>query len=342
MVHEILQILQLDDEKRSHDPFNAEERTTYTSPRFVVEAIMSMSAVILKRVIAKIKEARWFAVGVDETTDVAIRSQMSVIVRFCNQLGEAEEVFLGVAGLRNGKSRTILSALLEMLEEKGLDIANLTSVGTDGASPMVGCKSGLATMLEEMIPHISRFHCALHRLALGAAAAAKDVPYLFQTFETVLLELYLYFHFSSSRKSRWKEHLQAVDAYVAPRVLVLCRFCVLLIVYRCMCDRLVCHVCLFTVFMDACSRSVLVGLERTGKITEMVKATFLRWLSHMGAVNAVSECNLALLSFFNGEEASLDAKAAGLGKLMRAYFYQATLRLFGDILPVLTQYVTDF
>ena len=50
-------------------------------------------------------------------------------------------------------------------------------------------------------------------MALGAAAAAKEVPYLFRTFETVLLELFLYFHFSSSRKSRWKDHLTEVQSY---------------------------------------------------------------------------------------------------------------------------------
>ena len=55
------------------------------------------------------------------------------------------------------------------------------------------------------------FGCSL---ALGAAAAAKEVPYLFRTFETVLLELFLYFHFSSSRKSRWKDHLADVQTYV--------------------------------------------------------------------------------------------------------------------------------
>ena len=62
----------------------------------------------------------------------------------------------------------------------------------------------------------------------------------------------------------------------------------------------------------------------------------------MGAVNAVTACDEALVIFFNGEEALLEAKAAGLGKLMRSYFFQATLRLFGDILPVLTQYARMF
>ena len=168
LVDEILELLQVHEDTKCLDPFNEEERTTYTSSRFVTEAIMSMSAVILQRTLTKIKAARWFAVGIDETTDVAIRSQMAVIVRFCNQLGEAEEVFLAVASLKNGKSRTILSALLAVLEENELDLSNLTSVATDGASPMVGCRSGVATMLEDMVPFITRFHCALHRFVIAS------------------------------------------------------------------------------------------------------------------------------------------------------------------------------
>jgi len=50
-------------------------------------------------------------------------------------------------------------------------------------------------------------------LALGAAAASNDVAYLRNTFETTLLEIFLYFHNSAIRKQRYKELVQRVETY---------------------------------------------------------------------------------------------------------------------------------
>jgi len=98
----------------------------------------------------------------------------------------------------------------------------------------------------------------------------------------------------------------------------------------------------------------------------MVKPTYLRWLSHQGAVDAVLSSMTSLLLFFLGGEKDLyvtiigsliacikhcssipfqyyslsfrDAKAQGIGNLMASVYFQATIRLFADTLPQLTKY----
>lgn len=56
--------------------------------------------------------------------------------------------------------------------------------------------------MREKIPYTMAIHCCNHRLALCAEGAAKQVSYLFHTFEPWLISHWAYFHFSPTRWQR--------------------------------------------------------------------------------------------------------------------------------------------
>ena len=81
---------------------------------------------------------------------------------------------------------------------KMLDINDLNHFGSDGASTMLGHRSGVATRLKKLNPFITENHCIAHRLHLAGEDAADQVPY-FKTYDKILKNIYGYFSSSYKR-----------------------------------------------------------------------------------------------------------------------------------------------
>ncbi|XP_062594268.1 zinc finger protein 862-like, partial [Saccostrea cucullata] len=140
----------------------------------------------------------------DESTDVPVHQNLIVYVRFLEQIGSRvvpSVDFLGIRQLSVANAEAISSELIGLLKDKGLDLDRLAGVSTDGASVMVGCKSGVVTRLREMYPGILATHCIAHRLALACGEAADKVTYLVK-FQAVLNDLYKYFERSPKNMAR--------------------------------------------------------------------------------------------------------------------------------------------
>ena len=88
-----------------------------------------------------------------------------------------ETHFLKLSNLE-GCNDGIYKRLVGILEEKGLDRECLISLGTDGASTMVGKRSGVTTRFKNVNPFILSTHCASHRLAIVSSQAANKIPCL--------------------------------------------------------------------------------------------------------------------------------------------------------------------
>lgn len=91
-----------------------------------------------------------------------------------------------------------------LLELAGLSIENISSFGSDGASVMVGCRSGVATQLRACNRQMVSVHCVCHRLALASSQASSGVSYL-KKFKDYLLTLYNFFHNSPVKSARLKQ-----------------------------------------------------------------------------------------------------------------------------------------
>lgn len=57
-------------------------------------------------------------------------------------------------------------------------MGKMRGIGTDGASTMMGHRSGVVTCLKTIMPSAIGVHCAAHRLNLASSHAADTVPYV--------------------------------------------------------------------------------------------------------------------------------------------------------------------
>jgi hypothetical protein len=65
------------------------------------------------------------SVLVDESRDMSVKEQMVVVVRFVNKKGEVIEHFLGINHVNDTTSESLKKALVDMLSDHGLVVANI-------------------------------------------------------------------------------------------------------------------------------------------------------------------------------------------------------------------------
>ena len=121
----------------------------------------------------------------DEYTDVSNKEQLSFCLRTVNQQLIAEEVFLGFYEIDNIKSETIVKAIKDILLRFNLEIENCRGQTYDGASNMLGKKSGVASPILSIEPRALVAHCHGHSLSLSVKDVTSGCKILNDTMGTV-------------------------------------------------------------------------------------------------------------------------------------------------------------
>ena len=144
---------------------------------------------------------------IDESTTLSGKSTLIVYLRSCTEGTEMKEpvnLFLDLVELQSVTANGIFTALLDCLKYYGMGeeyLKNyLVSVTCDGASVMLGCRSGVKKLLTDKFPSVIFWHCANHRLELSVADTVKDVSGV-NRFKSFLDKLYVIYH-ASPRNSR--------------------------------------------------------------------------------------------------------------------------------------------
>ncbi|WAR26837.1 ZN862-like protein, partial [Mya arenaria] len=169
----------------------------YTSNDFVNKTVVLFGNVIFRDIVAEIQQSPFYSVMIDETTDIATHSQLSIYVRYLHQ-GASKTVFCSLVKVHNGKSDTIRAAVVQFLRDAKLPLNKMCTFGSDGAAAMLGKKNGVAAQLQTMVPHILVNHCVAHRLALASSQAAEKVPYLLK-WKANMEQLFRFYHASGVR-----------------------------------------------------------------------------------------------------------------------------------------------
>ena len=119
----------------------------YTSERFMQEGIQALAEVVSRDIVKSLQASPFFALCVDETTDVTVTKQLIVYCRYIVD-GEVKTSFLRIAELPNGLAVTIAEKILEICAELQLDLKKFCGLGSDGASVMLGVCGGVSTLLK--------------------------------------------------------------------------------------------------------------------------------------------------------------------------------------------------
>lgn len=122
---------------------------------------------------ARLKSAKYFAIQLDESTDVSSSATLLVYVRYIWQ-GEFVEDLLCCLTLPSSMSGArIFEELNAFMTKCGLDWANCKGITSDGAANMTGKNSGVVRRIKDAAgQNIVWNHCFIHREAL----ASKRIP----------------------------------------------------------------------------------------------------------------------------------------------------------------------
>ncbi|XP_071176558.1 zinc finger MYM-type protein 1-like [Mytilus edulis] len=180
---------------------------SYLSPDIQNDIIACCDADIRERIVADCTKAGYFAICADGTTDISVKEQVSLCIRFLDhESDEIREEFIGFVELAASDARTMFEKIISFMQSCHLDIAKLRGQGYDGASVMSGRVQGVQARVKEVCPRASYVHCRSHNLNLVITQSCKSVNPIRNLFDSVV-QLTFFLSASASRKNILKEEL---------------------------------------------------------------------------------------------------------------------------------------
>ncbi|XP_078693711.1 zinc finger protein 862-like [Branchiostoma floridae x Branchiostoma belcheri] len=191
-------------------PLQTGGNATYDSTQAANDFQDAIAGVLDEDLAAEIANSEAVSIMIDKSTDISVSKNLIVFLSLCSE-GVIKTRFLKlheVDGPANAEN--IYQALLTTLEERGIPVAKVCGLGTDGANVMVGRKSGLASLLKQENPLAYTTHCAAHRHSLAVSQAAANFPYL-RRMQNTVGALHTYFARLGKRSQELKNVLQALE-----------------------------------------------------------------------------------------------------------------------------------
>ena len=139
----------------------------------------------------------------DEGTDVSNIEQLSFCTRSVDDDLNVSEDFMGFYELKNIKNETIVNAIKDILLRSHLSLENCCGQTYDGASNMMGKRSGVSTQISAEQPKAMTTHCQGHSLSLAIKSLTKDCTILRNTLVTVG-EICVLVKYSQKREKCWE------------------------------------------------------------------------------------------------------------------------------------------
>ena len=172
----------------------------YISPDIVNELITTMGPCVLRNILAKVKEAMWYAIIADEATDISHNEVMCISVRWVDVQYNIHEDVLGLVQLPDTKSDTLFSVIKDVLIRCTLSLSMCRGQAYDGAAIMSGIRSGVQALVKKECDCALYFHCLAHSLNLCVQEVSKRVD-LLRNILNLVFELEKLIKFSPKRSA---------------------------------------------------------------------------------------------------------------------------------------------
>lgn len=179
------------------------KNATYLSPQVQNDLILCIGSFIMGKVASSIKQAKFFAVQADETSDFSRMEQMTVTVRFVDSTSlQICESFTGFIELEEQTGAAMATKLSNHIRRLGLDPDCCVGQGYDGASSMSGEENGVQALLRRQCPKAVYVHCFSHRLNLVLSKATEVIE--IRAALTTIKDACNHFSHSPQRERRFK------------------------------------------------------------------------------------------------------------------------------------------
>lgn len=155
-------------------------KKSFISPNIQNEIIELMASSILREVLKEIREARYFSLIVDETTDSSSHEQVAICVRIAKEL-EPKEFFLGLYETSTTTGRVLANTIIDALVRFNLPIEKLRGQCYDGGANMAGVRNGVQNIIKAKQPLAVFIHCTAHSLNLAVQDSVKQNTWMRDT-----------------------------------------------------------------------------------------------------------------------------------------------------------------
>ena len=161
------------------------DKKQYLSPVITNEMINIMGLAVLEKILTNIKTSKWYAIIVDEATDISHTEQMSLSIRWVNEKYQISEDTLGLVELPNTKALTIYQQVKDILIRCSLPLSQCRGQAYDGASNMSGIRNGVQALVKQEESKALYVHCLAHNLNLCLQDASKKCKILRNTLDFI-------------------------------------------------------------------------------------------------------------------------------------------------------------
>lgn len=180
--------------------------STYNNRQYATVFLESICKEIVCRITSSISDAPFFSITMDGSTDSSAKEQESIYVRTCVK-GKIQCQFLCIDEPTSTCADDLFDFVNVKMEQYGIakDIAvRLVGFGADGASNMMGNRTGLTTQLKNCYPHLVVVHCLAHRMELAYKDAMKDCN-LYMKMQMLMQGIFAFYRKSPKNKKALQE-----------------------------------------------------------------------------------------------------------------------------------------
>ncbi|XP_014669333.1 PREDICTED: zinc finger protein 862-like [Priapulus caudatus] len=173
---------------------------TYTHEAKCSEFIGVIGDTMKSEMLTALKEAKFYSIMCDGSTDASVTEKELVYVHFVNdKTGEVQSNFFCLSDVKHATAQGLKDGLDEVFTDVDMSVkGKLVCVCADGAAVNMGVKKGLIALLRnDEMPWLIGMHCLNHRLELASKNAFENT--YMDEINSMLLSLYYVYEKSPKR-----------------------------------------------------------------------------------------------------------------------------------------------
>ncbi|XP_058774261.1 uncharacterized protein LOC131648528 [Vicia villosa] len=174
-------------DEKVRDAFDRSPKNCIMTSGDIQKELATCCAHEVTKVIMEELGDRQFSVLIEESRDISVKEQITVMLRFLNDKGKVMERFIALHHVKYTTSEALKDALYGILNRHTLSISSIRGKGYDGASNMRGEFNGLQRKILDENPYAFYVHCYAHRLQLVVVSVASSCSSIHDFFEYISL-----------------------------------------------------------------------------------------------------------------------------------------------------------